>query len=149
MPSVTRLVAATALVATLSSGLAACSLADFGSPQRSFEFESYGEAPKSGTRSFVLAGWVPSDATAIRAVARRDDPEEAVLAFRTVTPLTGVAGCAPADPLESTPSLAPEWWPSDLPTSGVVCGDWSAVTTADGEVYAWRDAAPTQAVGTE
>ena len=149
MPSLTRLVAAAALVATLSTGLAACSLADLGSPQRSFEFDSYGEAPKSGTRSFVLAGWVPSDATSIRAVALRDDPQEAVLAFRTAAPLAEAAGCAPADPLESAPPIAPDWWPTDLPTAGVVCGDWSAVTTDDGEVYAWRDAAPTRTAGAE
>lgn len=145
MPSVTRLVAATALVSALAFGLAACSLGSLGSDERSFEFDSYGEAPKSGTRSFVLAGWVPSDATSIRAVSLRDDPEEAVLTFRTTTPLADTAGCTPADPLESAPPVSPDWWPSDLPTAGVVCGEWSVVAGEDGQVFAWRESSPTEA----
>lgn len=140
MPSITRLVAAAALASTLSFGLAACSLAGFGSDEKSYEFDRYGDAPKAGTRSFVLAGWVPSDATAIRAVAKREHPEEAVLTFTTPTSLGDVPGCTPADPIGTTPPLAAAWWPDDLPTSGVVCGDWSAVAGDDGAVFAWRDA---------
>jgi hypothetical protein len=137
MPSLPRLAAAVAVAALVCTAAAACSVTGLGSDEKSWEFERYGDAPKAGTRSFVLDAWVPSDAVDIRAVARREAPEEAVLTFRSTASFTDTAGCAAVEPVTAAPPLSPDWLPGSAPTTGWSCGDWTVVA-ADGTVWAWR-----------
>jgi len=139
MPSTRRLVTAVALACSVAVTAAGCSVPSLMPPEKSYEFARWGDAPKTGTRSFVLDGWMPSDATDIRVDTLRHDHEEAVLTLRTATSPADMAGCAPADPVPTTPSLAPEWLPDDLPTAGYACGDWTVVADGD-QVWAWRHA---------
>ena len=81
MPSLPRLAAAVAVAAAVCVTASSCSALGLGSDERTWEFDRYGDAPKAGTRSFVLDAWVPTDAVDIRAVTRREAPEEAVLTF--------------------------------------------------------------------
>ena len=143
MPSLTRLAAAVATAAVVCVVVSSCSalspggIGGIGSDEKSWEFDRYGDAPKAGTRSFVLDAWVPSDAVDIRAVARREAPEEAVLTFHTAASPADASGCAALDPVTAAPPLSPDWLPGSPPTAGWSCGDWTVVAD-DGTVWAWR-----------
>jgi hypothetical protein len=137
MPSLTRLVAAATVAAAVCVTAASCSAVGLGSDEKTWEFARYGDAPKAGTRSFVLDAWVPSDATEIRAVARREAPKEAVLTFRSAASFADTADCAALDPVTAAPPLSPAWLPGSPPTAGWSCGDWTVVAD-DGTVWAWR-----------
>jgi len=137
MSSLARLVAAAVVAAAVCTSVASCSSLGLGSDEKAYEFARYGDAPKAGTRSFVLDAWVPSDATEIRAVARRESPGEAVLTFRSAASVADTAGCTALDPVTAAPPLSPDWLPGDMPTTGWNCDDWTVVTD-DGTVWAWH-----------
>ena len=143
MPSLPRLAAAVVVAAAVCATAASCSVLGLGGPgglgsdEKSWEFDRYGDAPKAGTRSFVLDAWVPSDAVDIRAVAHREAPEEAVLTFHSAASPADAAGCTALDPVTYAPPLSPGWLPDSTPTAGWSCGDWTVVAD-DGTVWAWR-----------
>jgi len=137
MPSLPRLAAAVAVAAVVCVTASSCSAVGLGSDEKTWEFDRYGDAPKAGTRSFVLDAWVPSDAVDIRAVARREAPEEAVLTFHSAASPADAAGCAAVEPVTAAPPLSPAWLPDPAPTAGWSCGDWTVVAD-DGTVWAWR-----------
>ncbi|WP_423922331.1 hypothetical protein ACPEEZ_02540 [Frigoribacterium sp. 2-23] len=139
MPTASRAAAAAVSLVVAGSalvGLTGCS--GLLATDREYHFSRYGDAPKSGTRSFVLDDWVPRDAASIDAARTRDDTPEALLRFTSETDLATSPACTPSDSLAAVPTIAVSWWPSDgVATSGYSCGDWSVV--ADGStVYAWR-----------
>jgi hypothetical protein len=137
MPSLPRFAAAVAVAAAVCVTASSCSALGLGSDEKTWEFDRYGDAPKAGTRSFVLDAWVPTDAVDIRAVARREAPGEAVLTFDSPASPADAAGCTAVEPVTAAPPLSPAWLPDPTPTAGWSCGDWTVVAD-DGTVWAWR-----------
>jgi hypothetical protein len=126
----TAALAAIALAPAIT--LAGCALVGGGN-ERELSYEVYQDAPQRGDSDFVPSSFIPTDARNLRVRVVTDGPGS-VVSYESPTGTLG-EGCQPGS-FDDDPLLRAAWWPDDVPSDGLICGDWR-VFEENGTTYAF------------